>query len=316
MFKIENIDYLRPMSDLHLESYLQSSYPIDKFEKTLNAIIPSHDQDQHSALILAGDICNAYIIDQVISVLAQRFPLIILVPGNHDYWGSYFNTASQKFKSLEQIYPGKVFVATLENPVQLQFKSKNRTVNLFGSTLWAVGAEHPLESFQLKGAPDFCRIFLSENESKNGNIPFTPEDMNSFCKREIGALQSSIRQANIHSPSNSTVVVTHYVPSASLLHPYILRSIKDNIFYANADVLFPYADLWIYGHSHFCQTSQIEHLTLISNAKGYPKEGVLDFNPFLFIPINEITSTDGGNDPEPDQPIPPHIGDPQSLWLE
>ena len=76
------IKHIRIASDLHLEGFAQRN------PETLGIdFLPRDDRDAESILVLAGDISS--IPDQLVNfiqVCQKRFPQVIFVPGNHEYY--------------------------------------------------------------------------------------------------------------------------------------------------------------------------------------------------------------------------------------
>jgi hypothetical protein len=278
------VEYIRPVSDLHLEFYLYQDYSIEAFQAVLVRIVPPDPRDFNSALILNGDICNIKLIDLVLQILTDRFPVIVFVPGNHDYWGSNLYDTADVFREYENKYPNQVFISTLHHPVILLLKSSiGVTTRLVGTTLWGIGGDNPVSSLQLANLPDFRRITLGEAEENSGKyVSFTPEGMNIFNKIDSISLKLALEAP---TDSDQTFVATHYLPSEEFLNTKIHRDVFDNIFYSNQHSLFPRVDLWMFGHTHQCWNVQKETTRFIANSKGYPREFIYGFNPSLFIPL-------------------------------
>ena len=72
-----------------------------------------------------------------------------------------------------------------------------------------------------------------------------------------------------------TVVITHHSPSLANGHPKFVRSSLQPSFHSNLEALFqPPVRLWISGHTHYSSRTQVNNIPLVSNQRGYPREGV------------------------------------------
>jgi len=56
-------------------------------------------------------------------------------------------------------------------------------------------------------------------------------------------------------------------------------------FYSNLEYMLSKANYWIYGHTHSNLFKLINKTRLISNQRGYPNEGITDFDPGLVIEL-------------------------------
>lgn len=252
-------------SDIHTE-FIPKEYSV------LDIIIPTAP-----ILILAGDVSSIlnqngeyqYKFHTAFSFLLElyrEFDHILYVPGNHDYWGTSIEEALKQLKELEIIFPN---VTILNN----KFIDIEDT-RFVGTTLWFKEPTDP-ETMRLKTFfPDFTYV-------KNAYKGIADQH-----KEAIKFLQET-------PFTEKTVVISHHIPSMSLVHPWYKSSPINPFFVAEDAEEIIYTkepSLWVYGHTHVPSESKIYHTETICNPRGYPRyDGnileTLDYNPML---IREI----------------------------
>lgn len=186
---------------------------------------------------------------------------IVMVAGNHNYYGGEFHTVNQQYKEMKQWAPNLHFL----NNETFELEG----VVFHGCTLWS--------DFSCKGEAwkqigmleaqrniaDFFRIDYGKNK-------ITPQDMSNLHKESLQWLSRSLQE---HSDKVS-VVVTHFPPVIECKHPKIESNILDTYF--NND-LSDFAGehrirYWLYGHNHWSDDFVLYNTRFISNQKGYPRE--------------------------------------------
>jgi predicted phosphohydrolase len=259
---MKTVNYLRPVSDLHLERRhnISGNY-LD--------ILPTLPTDNNTALVLLGDICSPGMLPGVLSNACERFADVLFIPGNHDYWGSSIPHVTGLHQKLESQY-ANLSIAIPQLPINLIYEVNGLRTKLIGSTLWAIGGNNPLNTLQLQNCPDFHEI---EN--------FSPEDMHVMNKLEEQQLYAALDHG-----ADQTIMMTHYVPGLRFLNSYIKRSVFDNIFYSEQYALFPRVDLWLFGHTHEYIDEQDE-LWFRSNPHGGGQKPVKGFDPTFVIDLSK-----------------------------
>ena len=82
------------LSDLHIEFHQ------DRGAAWIDALDPSGID----VLILAGDIAEVRdgLLGDVLQLFTDRYPQVVFVPGNHEYYGSSLDVCHEVFESLGQ----------------------------------------------------------------------------------------------------------------------------------------------------------------------------------------------------------------------
>ncbi|MFX5808902.1 hypothetical protein ABTE39_19390, partial [Acinetobacter baumannii] len=79
----------------------------------------------------------------------------------------------------------------------------------------------------------------------------------------------------IEAATQRTVVIPHHSPSIATEPPQYVGSALAPCFHsARDDLCRPPVRLWISGHTHFSSEAQVNGIPLLSNQRGYPREGV------------------------------------------
>lgn len=234
---------VRYASDLHLEFRENAGYLRD------NPLKAGGD-----VLVLAGDI--GYINDDNYSEhpfwdwAADNFNRVLVVPGNHEYY---------KFFDVAKLPDG--FVGKIRNNVHFY---NNAVVNIEGvdfilSTLWAkIELQNAFQTE--RGVSDFRRIMY------NG-ICLGWNEFNELHRCAFDFIKKSVAQ----SRADKIVVVTHHVPSPSLMSPEFEGSPINGAFTVDLTEFIEQSriDYWIYGHSHRNIDKTIGSTQCLCNQLGY-----------------------------------------------
>lgn len=247
--------HIRVLSDIHLELATKGMKYIYQF-------IPSKPVP-NTVLVLAGDIGNptTKLYKRFIIEIAKCYDKVFIVTGNHEYYQRSYRVYDYSEKRLVRhtAYTMDMvdqnirdFVATLSNVYFLQRDSViyNR-VRFLGCTLWTLS--DPL---------------LTSCMNDYTNIPSMTAD-------KCMALHNQNKQwlaMQLYSKSSdydSTVVITHHLPSYSLVSSEF-NGDPLNIFYAsNLDELVTQANIWLCGHSHTTTALRIGNCRCYINPVGY-----------------------------------------------
>jgi predicted phosphodiesterase len=234
-------------------------------------------------LIVAGDISNnVWHVCHWLVEAKQRFARVIFVPGNHDFYNLGFHQTRlyDPTKDAEWPYPRTV-------PEMISHYSKwcanngidflhRKSVEIngitfIGATGWhdyTAGVPYTTE-MQIKtwyeGLNDTC-ILWNDNPTPNHLNPFDAG------QRDIQAVQTALSLA----PSDC-VIITHHVPHKDLCwqKPHdrwwtMLHGSFANRGFEN--VRDPRIKYWIYGHTHNRRMNNLDGITFVCNARGYPNE--------------------------------------------
>lgn len=236
------------ISDLHLEFDRDGG---EAFSCTIPVV--------GDVLILGGDLIPFRKADQVrraFSWFCDRFPHVIFVPGNHEYYGTspaeaeaLLNACAKWISNLYVLNPG---VVTIDG------------TRFVGATLW------------FPNTPDeiLYRSHLNDFRVIKSFVPWvhdTHEEHLAFLKANL-------------CPGD--VVVTHHLPHPRSIAPQYAR-LPINRFFLAQDaaglVERAGAKLWIHGHTHTSFDYVIGETRVVCNPRGYPGEPNNGFDSGLVV---------------------------------
>jgi predicted phosphodiesterase len=226
------------MSDLHFECYRDRGLDF----------IDSLDPTNVDVLILAGDIIATNNYDTLLDVFkqfCQKYPYVIFVPGNHEYYGSSVYRKENEFMRVR---------FTISN-LHILNSAGNVTINgqrFIGGTMWF--EEDPKNEPYKKYLNDFVHIENFE--------PWVYTRNQVFEERLTDTLTSD------------DIVITHHLPSDKSV-PFIYKGDPVNAFFLH-DMEWLIKDkqpkLWIHGHTHDSFDYFIDKTRILCNPKGYPSD--------------------------------------------
>jgi predicted phosphodiesterase len=260
---------IRYVSDLHLEFKVgQKRSVADLVEDH----IPTLLGDEATVLVLAGDICaKRNYLQVVLEVLSKRFKHVLMVAGNHEFYGYNMN-------EYEAAIMGPAWT-TLTNVTYVVKGVKTvyiDDVRFIMSVLWADGGSNPLETLVVQnGMWDFREITIGDVHSAQ---LFTAGDM--FEMNKVNRERIGLALASKHD--GKTIVVTHHVPSHSLCHPRHGSSMNGG--FASDCGLMMMDDnapaYWIFGHTHDTINRQLYRTQVLCNPGGYHFEVDLKYHRY------------------------------------
>jgi Icc-related predicted phosphoesterase len=232
-----------------------------------------HNTEAADVLILSGDILMAQHLgvkekhdERYRTFFAQcceRFPRVIYVVGNHEYYNVDFQTTVAKLKQE----------LTHDNLHILE----NETVDILGYTfigasLWTnMNEEDGLTMHHIDSMMNDYRLIKNSARMLNEWKParFTPEDAVAEHKRSL----DYINHVTYNRPHYKFVVVTHFCPSKKSIHPkYAHDTIMNGGFASDLDDFIAYRPqikLWTHGHTHEQFDYMISETRVVCNPRGY-----------------------------------------------
>ena len=236
-------------SDLHLESRKKNP---KCFPNGNGGLQSDTNNNNKYVCVLAGDIGNPRedTYWKFISQVSSAFDYVIIVLGNHEYYGSNY--------------------AKTIDFVKLNIKSKNCTNTfllennccfiencvILGTTLWSdipSHAEHDI----LMGMNDYKYIEY-----------FSIEFQNNLHKKAINFISETFSFIKKHYPHLKIIVVTHHAPLLKVTSsPNFKESKSTYAFGTDLPDLINLCDTWIYGHTHY--NINTLHPKLKTNQLGY-----------------------------------------------
>jgi predicted MPP superfamily phosphohydrolase len=238
-------------SDLH----------IDHFSDFTTMIVPSAP-----VLLIAGDICSAWkpMYRDFLEWCSHRWAQVILISGNHEYTcpDGEIHTLKETDMHIRHIagqFPNVVFLQDGES-----VRIRGTAVRVVGATLWS--AVDP--------------VIHAEIQTKKGDYKHTYTDMPlgfrlttpmDICA--IHALQkATLASAMATHTQDRLILMTHHMPSLSLLEPEYRHDRLHSCYASADDDLFYYSNLEavICGHSHRAIRVRLPPGVLVfMNARGY-----------------------------------------------
>ncbi len=248
-------------SDLHLEFGENTKW------LKANPLIPSAD-----ILVLGGDIgflgdAN-YKTHPFWDWVSKNYKQVIVVPGNHELYKQF---------DINELYEG--WTLEIRPNVRAYYNSVihlDEETDLIASTLWAKipPAE---EYFTERCVSDFIRI-------RNGKFRLSSQRFNEEHYRCRKFIEKAVKE----SKAKNIIVMTHHVPSFSLIADEFKGSSINGAFTVElgnfiADSPIKY---WIYGHSHRNINALIGNTQCVSNQMGYVFQNEHDsFRPDAIITL-------------------------------
>lgn len=237
-----------------------------------NFYIPKNNAD---IVILAGDIGTKFAGLEWAAKQQQRLGVpIIYVNGNHEYYNMDYDSVLDICRNRAE-------------KLEINFLEKNSIcfngVRFLGTTLWTnfLGVGNGLKDIAMKKAKEFMTDYFVIRYK--GRL-LEPADTLQFNQESIDWLHKELS-----NPIEKTVVITHHGPSLEC-HSFTDHGLPDEIsvnFWSNFEaVIKTYKPtVWVYGHTHSNKRFNIGGVPVITNQKGYPKEWVVDFQPFYIVEV-------------------------------
>jgi len=229
---------LKVVSDIHLNR------PSNDISNLSISRIDNKSKDI-KVLAILGDIGAQY--DQFFKYVSTLdYDYVLFVPGNHEYYGSEYQTQLKYLRSLCEKYS---ITLLSRNMIEIG------KVVFLGATLWT---DIPA-SYSRLATKDLKEL----RTIKYGGIPLTLSKYLSLHRQDRDWISHTIN--NVKNNHTTVVVLTHHSPSFKLCRYCPDGNVDDNInvyFASNLDSLVQKVDLWCCGHIH--QSKQIDNL--LSNA--------------------------------------------------
>ena len=238
-------------SDAHIDINLWTHQLIDVFANKHNAQI----------LIIAGDLCEiGYKKKDMFfnKFIKPNFEHIIIIPGNHDYYGTIWRDDHNLNNSIGNVHLLDNRSITIEG------------VNFIGSTLWTKPLKKQTTAI-LNTINDYYKI-IDFNISRSTN---------EFLKNK------SFIKYELEKSKLPNIVITHHLPSEILLNGFYVDSDISSVYASNIDLESINATHWIHGHSHNSFEKKIKDCMFIRNPFGYSKCGQADNYKTKIINIKE-----------------------------
>lgn len=209
--------------------------------------ISLYNQECADVLVLAGDIVPIREIAshrKFFDEITERFPAVIYVPGNHEYYGHDFRRAWNDM--MEQLRYKNMYLLN-NSMVSIGCRS------FVGATMWTnLNNADPLTMYHVKDMMGDFKVIAN----------FTPH--NSIIEFE--------KSFAYISKVGARIVITHHAPCfQSVAEKYKEDTVMNGGFYTELSEYIYHSsiDLWIHGHMHNESDYVIGNTRIICNPRGY-----------------------------------------------
>lgn len=218
--------------------------------------LPNEEVD---VLVVAGDLTTNHY-ERNLTMLCDRFPDVVYVMGNHDYWRGSLASKRELMSKIQAKLPNLHWLDNDRKVIGDRFFA--------GGTLWFSrdGVEPDVPCPRSANWPDFRYV----DDGPDGIF----DEFDATYK----FLNENVQKGDI--------VITHHLPSPKCVHPrwegmntncYFVGDVEDII-------LRKEPSHWFFGHTHDARDLQIYATRLVCNPRGYPGENV-KFDPHLIIEV-------------------------------
>lgn len=237
---------IRYMSDLHIE-----------FPWVTADWVPSIGED---VVVLAGDI-GVGVAGIEWAVEAFRGRPVVYVLGNHEFYRRGWNSLIAEARKA----------AANTNVHLLEDEAVDiGGVRFLGATLWTdfeLYGEARRTASMIAGRDALADFHLIEGADGHALSPTATVDRHA---KSVAWLKQEITTSK-----HPVVVVTHHSPSLANEHPQYAGKELGPCFHSHREELFMSpVQAWISGHTHYSCQTQVNGIPLLSNQRGYPREGV------------------------------------------
>lgn len=256
-------------SDLHLEFY-SSIEPITS--QILKEVAPYKLEDR--VLFLCGDIGYPFTPNyyKFLGFCSNNFKYVLVTTGNHEYYNENRSVTDidHKISKITSSFKNVMFL-NKSYCVLEEFK-----IIVVGTTLWSslppYGIDKAINDFKYLTLEEYYSLHEEHLEKLISNI------------EEIASIKKTEEYNNY-----DLIVMTHHLPSYSLIAPKYKGNPINYFFATNLDYLFEKLNLdsktfikyWFCGHTHTRMTNKIHGTEIIVNPNGYPDE--LEGHSILYI---------------------------------
>ena len=233
--------------------------------------------DAQTTLILAGDIWNGirpitFAGRSWLTEIASRFKAVVIVFGNHDYWGDSLPRLATKWKErISEV--GLRNVHVLEAADGPEFASVVIDgVTVVGSTLWTDmdrGNSAVLHKFDFETGFDGRALWNDRNYIKAaGYARFSAKHWLARHRHSLKGVKAAVSQAN-----GPVLLVTHHAPCLTSAQDRMESDLMAGHLYASdlSDYLMdtPSIRQVIHGHTHTKLDYEVGSTRVMCNPRGY-----------------------------------------------
>ena len=202
---------------------------------------------------------------------AEKFEKVFVVLGNHEFYGSVYESAICSVEAICAEKPGKLFLLHRRSHVIGH-------VRVIGATLWTdiLPDEMDWAEYLLN---DFKCIKMESGDK------FSADQLVRFHREEVEFIERELEEARAHR--QRAVVLSHHAPlldiaisKADEMGDRCEMQLRSGNGTDLRSHFRPPLVGWLYGHTHWFQDMDVQGVRVMSNPRGYPNEKI--FNLFIF----------------------------------
>lgn len=225
-------------------------------------------------VVLAGDIHTKMRHREIIEQIPTTVK-IVMVPGNHEYYGSEFKDVNDFLIKLQVEYSN--FWVLLNQPVNID------GVWFYGGTMFTdlnLYNDPWMAMHYIKNSINDFHVITKYDEPKlrKWNTVDHIEEHSKFTK----GLQAFIRNTE---GEEKRVVVSHFVPTPKHIHSKYNLSLINPYFTCDMEQYMGWEGLWLHGHTHDSFDSMVGDTRVVCNPRGYGHENINGFKYDLILEI-------------------------------
>lgn len=240
----------------------------------LHGVLPVFGPDtKDTVLLLPGDLhetAKGLQYRGMIDTLCSAFRAVILVPGNHEYYGSNIESTHRKLSEMDAEIPNFHFLQS--NSVQID------DVLCIGSTLWtSMDNNNPMTKFDAGRMMNDYRYIRTGPPGHGWKRKLNVEDTMMFHKQGSDYITKTINANTVDSTVSTeytpskVLVLSHHAPSFMSVSPEYRSSSLNGAYCSDLDqmILDLKPDVWVHGHVHTSHDYQIDGTRVLCNPQGY-----------------------------------------------
>jgi len=207
-------------------------------------------------LILAGDITHSLpLFDWCLNTMAKRFRKLLFVPGNHDLWVLQEAPEKDSLQKLEDIS------AIVESSGASMKPLRERNVSIIPLLAWY----------------DYSFGEPGEQLRSSWRDYHACRWPNEVSEKEVAAHFAGRNKQQVSAAGDTVITFSHFLPRIDLMPEYIPAKIRSlypvfGTIQLELQLRVLNSRIHIYGHSHFNRNVNIDGVSYINNAFGYPNE--------------------------------------------
>jgi predicted MPP superfamily phosphohydrolase len=225
---------------------------------------------------------NAFRYREFLTQVSNEFPKVIIVAGNHEFYGGKF------YQGIDQLYE------EYSNYPNISFLEKDYVIvdgiAFVGATLWTdCNKLDPVTMYMVgKSMNDYYRI----KNDQSGYRKVNTDDTIKRHRETLKYFDTIVKSLTADQDIKQIVMVTHHTPSFLSVAPQYKQDIYLNGAYHSDLSSFildnPKITTWFHGHTHDDMDYYIGTTRIMCNPRGYISQSYIEqtgWNPNIIIEI-------------------------------